>query len=160
MRLLIVSDTHRDYNTLDKAILEQPRAEVVIHLGDGADDVDIVKAKYQDKMFIQVKGNCDFNSELPIYRNFIIENTKFFITHGHMYNAKFDINRMCMAARENNADILLFGHTHIPFETYEEKLHIMNPGSLTGIYGTYGIIDIEKNGIVKNIISINKTLWS
>ena len=75
-----------------------------------------------------------------------------------MYNAKFDINRMCMAARENNADILLFGHTHIPFETYEEKLHIMNPGSLTGIYGTYGIIDIEKNGIVKNIISINKTL--
>lgn len=160
MRLLIVSDTHRDYNALDKAILEQPRAEVVIHLGDGADDVDMIKPKYPNKTFIQVKGNCDFNSELPIYRDFTLENTKFFITHGHMYNAKLDINRMCMAAREKGANILLFGHTHIPFETYEEKLHIMNPGSLAGIHGTYGIIDIEKNGIVKNIISINKILWS
>lgn len=158
MRLLIVSDTHRDYSSLDKAILAQPKAEVIIHLGDGADDVDMIKSKYQYKMFIQVKGNCDFNSNLPVYRDFIIENTKFFITHGHMYNAKFDINRMCMAAREIKANILLFGHTHIPFETYEENLHIMNPGSLTGTHGTYGTIDIEKNSIVKNIIPINKTL--
>lgn len=156
MRLLIVSDTHRDYNSLNNALMAQPRAEVIIHLGDGADDVDLIKPKYPNKMFIQVKGNCDFNSDLPLYKEFYIENKKFFITHGHMYNAKFDINQMYMAAREKISDILLFGHTHFPFETYEENLHIMNPGSLAGSNGTYGIIDIEKNGIVKNIISINK----
>lgn len=152
MRLLITSDTHRDTNSLEKSIKEQPKAEIVIHLGDIVDDVEIVKYKFPQKMFIQVKGNCDFNSDLPLYKDFTLENTKFFITHGHIYNVKFDINSVCMAAREKNANILLFGHTHIPFETYEENLHIMNPGSLTGINGTYGIIDIEKNGIVKNII--------
>ena len=46
MRLLITSDTHRDTNSLEKAIKEQPKAEIVIHLGDIVDDVEIVKYKF------------------------------------------------------------------------------------------------------------------
>ena len=38
MRILVVSDTHRDAYALREAILKQPTAEGVIHLGDGAED--------------------------------------------------------------------------------------------------------------------------
>ena len=41
MRILVVSDTHRDQYSLEQAVLRQPKAEVVIHLGDGADEAEI-----------------------------------------------------------------------------------------------------------------------
>ena len=42
MRILVVSDTHRDQYALEQAVLRQPKAEVVIHLGDGADEAEMV----------------------------------------------------------------------------------------------------------------------
>ena len=44
---------------------------------------------------------------------------------------------------EAGADILLFGHTHMPLTLYEDGLYIMNPGSCHGYYASYGIIDIK-----------------
>ena len=43
MRVLVVSDTHGDVYALQQAVLRQPKAEVVIHLGDGYDDWQQVK---------------------------------------------------------------------------------------------------------------------
>lgn len=51
MRILVVSDTHRDQYALEQAVLRQPKAEVVIHLGDGADEAEMVKAKFPEKTF-------------------------------------------------------------------------------------------------------------
>ena len=38
MRILVVSDTHHDVFALRTAILRQPKAEVVVHLGDGEEE--------------------------------------------------------------------------------------------------------------------------
>ena len=57
-----------------------------------------------------------------------------------------------MAAREQKADILLFGHTHNAMTDYDDGLYVMNPGSLRGAYATYGILDITEAGIVTNIV--------
>ena len=35
MRILVLSDTHGDFNRMMKAVTEQPTAEVIIHCGDG-----------------------------------------------------------------------------------------------------------------------------
>ena len=34
MRILVTSDTHGDFGSLRRAILAQPSADIVIHLGD------------------------------------------------------------------------------------------------------------------------------
>ena len=61
---------------------------------------------------------------------------------------------VCCAAREKKADIVLFGHTHQALAEYDDGLYILNPGSLHGSMGTYGIIDITKAGIVTNIVRL------
>lgn len=155
MRILVVSDTHRDQYSLEQAVLRQTKAEVVIHLGDGADEADLVKAKFPEKMFLQVRGNCDWGSTLPADGEIVLEGKRIFYTHGYSYNVKYGLYQICCAAREKNADILLFGHTHQALTEYDNGLYMMNPGSLHGSLGTYGVIDITKAGIVTNIISLN-----
>ena len=39
MRILVVSDSHGNDSSLRRAILAQPKAEVVIHLGDGEEEL-------------------------------------------------------------------------------------------------------------------------
>ena len=60
--------------------------------------------------------------------------------------------RLVCAARERQADILLFGHTHQPLIDYDDGLHILNPGSLHGSGGTYGTVDITPAGVVLNTV--------
>lgn len=155
MRILVVSDTHRDEFSLRKAILRQPTAEVVIHLGDGEEEADRMKINFPEKMFLQVKGNCDWGSTLPTEGETVLAGKKIFYTHGYTYKVKFSMYQAVSEARSRKADILLFGHTHEPFTLYEDGLYIMNPGSLSGSFGTYGILDITPAGIVTNIVNMD-----
>ena len=65
MRILVVSDTHGNDAGLRRALLAQPKAEVVIHLGDGEDELQRAKRSFPEKMFLAVRGNCDMASSLP-----------------------------------------------------------------------------------------------
>lgn len=155
MRILVVSDTHRDQYALRQAVLEQPKAEIVIHLGDGADEAQSIKDSFPEKMFLMVKGNCDWGTMLPAEGDFTAEGKKIFYTHGYTYNVKYGYEQAISAARDRKADILLFGHTHYAFCDYEDGLYLMNPGSLNGSNGTYGLIDITPAGIVTNLVHLH-----
>ena len=91
MRILVVSDTHRDQYALEQAVLRQPKAEVVIHLGDGADEAEMVKAKFPEKTFLQVRGNCDWGCDLPVDAEITLEGKKIFYTHGYTHNVKYGL---------------------------------------------------------------------
>lgn len=154
MRILVTSDTHGDSASLRRAVLSQPKAEIVIHLGDGGDDVELVRTSFPERTFLQVRGNCDWGSALPQTGEFEAGGKKIFYTHGHMYGVKSGDYTIISEARSRKADILLFGHTHQPREDYEDGLYIMNPGRLSGWEPTYGIIDITEQGIVLNVMKL------
>ncbi len=155
MRILVVSDTHGDLNRLIRAVTAQPKAEIIVHCGDGDEQVQYLMENYRDKMIVGVRGNCDWASLLPPVETLSVCGKKIFITHGHLYNAKTGLYQITSAAREQNADILLFGHTHIPMSTYDDGLHILNPGSCHGYLASYGYIDITQSGeIVTNTVSL------
>lgn len=154
MRILVISDSHGDYTNLNSILLSQPKAEVVFFLGDGEDDIDKIRLNYPEKMFIVVRGNCDWGSKLPVTEFFTIEGKKIMATHGHAYNVKMTYNTVIYEAESNNCDILLFGHTHCSMTEYADGLYIMNPGSAHGYGATYGIIDITPQGIVTNILKV------
>lgn len=155
MRILVVSDTHGDLRSLLSAVKSQPDAEVIIHCGDGDEQVQYLKNNYKDKMIVGVRGNCDFGSTLLSKEILRICGKTIFVTHGHLYNAKFTTYNLICAAREEKADILLFGHTHNRMTEYDDGLYIMNPGACSGYNASYGYIDItDKGDIVTNVVNV------
>ncbi len=148
MRILVVSDTHGDRYALQNALWEQPDAKLVFHLGDGARELEQVQEENPDRTFFGVRGNCDSTlCSLLENREETVGHKRIFFTHGHLWSVKFTLTRVVYAAREREADILLFGHTHTPLATYEDGLHIVNPGSL-GYGKSYATVDIVPGGVM------------
>ena len=155
MQILVVSDTHGDYVTFDKLVRSKPRAEVVIFCGDGYDDFFEVQKNFPEKMFIGVRGNCDWSCPLPIKELRTIEGKKLYITHGHAENVKYGTDGLKMLARRENADIVLYGHTHTADIEHDGGMWIMNPGSLHRFECSYGLIDIQNGQVLMNTAVFN-----
>jgi len=163
MKILVFSDSHGYIKNFGE-ILKNYEDEVtyVIHLGDYDRDVEKVKPFFTNYKFINISGNCDFGTLLPSEKIFILSDKIFFITHGHKYGVKSNIIRLAHSAEEKNANICLFGHTHIPVLTSKNNIIYMNPGSITQPRGnnqcSYGIINIsgKNSNIEAKIIEIPK----
>ena len=155
MRIVVLSDAHGYSSPIEKAI-EKSKPDVVIYCGDGVDRAEDISYLYKDIDFYFVKGNCDFG-DYPIEQELKLMSKKIFFTHGHKYNVKFGEDEIIKEAKRRAADILLFGHTHIPFTEYVDGLYIMNPGSCARPNmgkPSYGLIDIVGDSIVTNIVTL------
>ncbi len=146
MRILVLSDSHNDYLSLKKAIETHPSAEVVVFLGDGERDIERIDDLLKLKHVIKVKGNCDIASMLDENVTQTICGKKFFITHGYVENVKFGDDVLVYKGQSLNADIILYGHTHVPVNKYIDGVYVFNPGSVRE--GNYGFIDITDKGEV------------
>ena len=154
MRILVVSDSHGDTATLRRVLLAQTSAEVVFFLGDGERDIEAVRPDFPQKQFVCVSGNCDFAPLYPTQECRLLCGKKIIACHGHTFGVKGGWERYLAYARKIGADLALFGHTHQALARYEDGIYLMNPGSLRGYGGTYGLIDVSKAGIVMNIVEI------
>lgn len=168
MNILVFSDSHGRWDLVEKLLKTHPRRDGVIFLGDGVRDISYYDCIEGGGFFAGVCGNCDgflFNNvdydfseelRLPLSEYTVIA------MHGHTHGVKSGIERALVYAAQRGGDILLFGHTHVPFEKYypkgtvidgyelQKSMWAFNPGSLGHpIDGrhTYGLIGI-KNGQV------------
>ncbi len=145
MQIGVVSDTHRYKQMVKKVMQVLNHMDLIIHLGDNVEDVKEIEKFYHGNI-INVRGNCDFTVDVPPERIEIIEGKKFLITHGHRYDVKYDLSRLRYRALEEEADIVLFGHTHVSEIAYEDGIYFVNPGSPS----------LPRNGLKSvAIISIN-----
>ncbi len=96
-----------------------------------------------------VRGNCDFDGKYPEERIIEIQGKKIFICHGHKYGVKYGYNSIYYRGKEVGADIVLFGHSHLPIIEEYDGLILMNPGSVSRGMGkidkTLGYIDLIDN---------------
>ena len=155
MRILVLSDTHGDFRSMTEALRQQPKAEMIIHCGDGHAQVEELRRLYPDMPIVAVRGNCDWSSKLPDTQTVTVCGKTIFVTHGHLYQVKFTPYNLACAAREQGADIACFGHTHCAMNEYDDGLYLLNPGSCHGYGASYGIIDITRRGdIVTNTVRL------
>ena len=154
MKILVISDSHKNLINL-KQVLDKAEYDYVLFLGDYVMDIMNFKRQLNDKLFV-VKGNCDgdinFDDDLFIE----IAGKKIFMTHGHKYGVKLGMKKLFQKATELDADIAVFGHTHIAFQTQlDSGLIVLNPGSVgKGMLknNTFGIIEIDEEGLVTSKI--------
>ncbi len=145
MKLLILSDTHGSLMTARKVILAEQDVEQFLHLGDFQRDARNL-ARETGLLYTAVKGNCDSYYE----RDDKILNAggvKILLTHGHHYNVKMSYDALIYKGQEEKADLVLFGHTHLPAYFEEENTVFYNPGSIArpkNDIKSYGILTIEK----------------
>lgn len=167
MKLLVVSDIHGRHDRLSVLLDMHKNADALIFLGDGLRDLERADAYSRGMSVISVKGNCDGTSFLgndaPTEQLQTIGGYKMLMLHGHTRGVKSGMERAILAAVQSEADILLFGHTHIPMEKYipesqgegilslPKPLRIFNPGSLGASgdgRGHFGLIEIRGKDIL------------
>lgn len=127
MKIYVLSDSHNSF--LFSSFFEKCQdADMVIHCGDGERDVEDLKNVLSCPVY-SVKGNCDFLGKREEIIE--IEGHRIFVTHGDMYGVKYSYNGLILKAKKVNADIVLYGHSHIPEISYHGNIWLINPGSLT-----------------------------
>ena len=151
MKCLIFSDSHGNPFYMKRAIDRNPDAEVIFFLGDGISDAEALAIDDKCRMWIAVKGNCDFSSffcNRPLNKTeeITLEAKKIMITHGDVYGVKGGLENLSIAARSRGADIVLFGHTHMPHESFCDGLYLFNPGSISKPQYSFGVLTITEKG--------------
>ena len=78
-----------------------------------------------------VSGNNDYFLDLPPKIITKIGNYRVMIVHGHTYHVYRDTSYLRKCALEEKVDVVMFGHTHVPYIDIGPDLTILNPGSLS-----------------------------
>ena len=147
MKILIVSDTHRQHGNLDIALKQVGKIDMLLHMGDVEGGEDYIEAVAGCPVHI-VAGNNDFFSALEREQEFDLAGYHIFMTHGHYYYVTVGDERIREEGLARGADIVMYGHTHRPVLDIGETITMLNPGSLSyprqeGHRGSYIVMEIN-----------------
>jgi putative phosphoesterase len=135
VRLLLTSDTHLPVRA--KVLPEEllagiDRADVVIHAGDWVDSATLDLLEARARRLVGVYGNndgADLRARLPEVARVELEGLRLGVVHET--GPTRGREQRC-AERFPDLDVLVFGHSHIPWDTTAEGgLRLLNPGSPT-----------------------------
>jgi uncharacterized protein len=156
--LVLISDTHvpkraRDLPHAVWAAIDD--ADVVVHAGDWVDVALLDRLEERARRLVAVYGNNDhgpFRRRLPEIARAEIEGIRFAVVH-ETGDAKGREQRC--AARFPDTDVLVFGHSHIPWDTTAPTgLRLLNPGSPTDRrrqpHGTY-VTAVASDGELRDV---------
>ncbi len=144
MKILLVSDSHNDYQALDDLANKYPNMDLYLHAGDSEQD------EFSIKPFISVRGNCDHYYDFPNYLVIPSPYGNIYVQHTP-YISKSVIN-------EHNAKIVIHGHTHVRRNERINGILYINPGAISyardKFNGSYAILNIEQNDIEVNFYTL------
>ena len=145
--IIVMSDSHGD-----RAIVEDiknhylGKVDAIFHNGDS-------ELKSDDPVWdgIQVVGgNMDFYGGYPERLVTVLNGLRVVQAHGHLFHINFSFQKLDLWAQEENADICLYGHLHIPDAWMEGRTLFLNPGSISQPRGLvterlYAKIEVEND---------------
>ena len=150
MKILVLSDSHSGLYFMRECI-SSVRPDGVIHLGDFFDDGEAMALENPHIRFWLLPGNGDcfsVGARAPKVLNCLIGGVRMYMTHGHLHGVKSNRNHLVSEAKANGAQIVLYGHTHVPECICDEDgVWVLNPGTCRSASGSVGLIEIQENRI-------------
>jgi len=134
VELLLIADTHvpKRAKDLPAAVWDQvARVDVVVHAGDWVTPPLLDELEGRAARLLACWGNNDgdeLRRRLPERADATLDGVRFTVVHETGASAGRDAR---MAARYPDTDVLVFGHSHIPWDTTAGGLRLLNPGSPT-----------------------------
>ena len=134
LRLLLLADTHVPQRAKDlpAAVWEQVEAaDVVVHAGDWVTPDLLDELEERSSRLVAVWGNNDgeeLRRRLPEVARVELGGMRWGVVHETGAKARREERTR---AAYPDLDVLVFGHSHIPWDTTAEGLRLLNPGSPT-----------------------------
>jgi uncharacterized protein len=135
VRLLLIADTHVPKRARDlprRVWDEVAGADVVLHAGDWVEPALLDALEARSKRLVACWGNNDgaeLRRRLPERADATLGGLRFTVVHETGAAAGRDAR---MANDYPDTDVLVFGHSHIPWDTTAKTgLRLLNPGSPT-----------------------------
>ena len=151
MRILVISDTHGKIDRVIevyKRLAAEAPVDMIAHCGDFYADAKEIRARLGVPM-LAVKGNCDGCFDSESYGILETEFGSIFVTHGHMEDVDFNMQKLFYRAQEMGCVGAFFGHTHRSVFVETGGVYLLNPGSLSkprdGSGGTFGLVMTSEN---------------
>ncbi len=133
--LVLLADTHVPKRAPDlppEAWEAVDAADLVIHAGDWVDVATLDALESRARRLVGVYGNNDgpaLRARLPEVARVEVDGVSFAVIHETGPAARREER---MAAAFPDVDVLVFGHSHIPWDTVAPGgLRLLNPGSPT-----------------------------
>ena len=133
MEIAVLSDTHlRAGRTLPRFVWEHlTDIDMIIHAGD-LTNMGLLEELACIAPVRAVCGNCDdWDVALPERDIFECESLRIGIIHGNVGRGKSTPERAFNAFEDSPVDLIVFGHSHVPFMEWRNGILLFNPGSPT-----------------------------
>ncbi len=182
-QIIVISDTHGEYEVFEKIVCSfGPDADALIFCGDGSCDIALFLEKAFDDESLReklppvvslVRGNGDGPSydagslslSVPDRMEFTAAGRTIFSCHGHRHSVDFSLDTLSNAAYMLSADLVFFGHTHVPFREEIDGTLFLNPGSCSrprgGTLPSFAVVAFPGNRERYRVeyFSINETVF-
>ncbi len=134
MRLLLLADTHVPRRARDlpgQVWAEVDRADVVVHAGDWVDLPLLDALQSRAARLLACWGNNDgpaLRARLPEVATAVLDGLRVAVVHE---TGPATGREARAAAAHPDTDLLVFGHSHIPWDSMAGGMRLLNPGSPT-----------------------------
>ena len=153
MRIAVLSDTHlRVGKSLPRFVWEQlTDIDMILHAGD------LTHSGLLEELSCiaptrAVRGNCDnWDVSLPDKDIVECEGFRIGLIHGHSGKGKSTADRAYHAFQDTPVDLIVFGHSHMPYMEWQEGILLFNPGSPTDkrreLRYSMGLLEIQQRQV-------------
>lgn len=131
MKALVFSDSHGKLDNLLEVLKQHPDYEAIFHLGDIEQDEKRLRSLTPYPVYM-VRGNCDYYSRCRETLTIDWQGKRIAMCHGHRYlNYGGGAESLRYFGEQEKADIVMFGHTHVPVLEEMDGRTFLNPGSIS-----------------------------
>ncbi|MBU0682818.1 MAG: metallophosphoesterase family protein [Candidatus Omnitrophota bacterium] len=162
MKIGVIADTHISSfpsKLFDRIYEYFKECDFIVHAGDSV-ELSVLEELKKIAEIKAVRGNMDsleIKKQLPEKIVFEASGKTIGVTHGR--GAASQVARIAADTFKKKLDIIIFGHSHVPFNKKINGTLFLNPGSATDkIFAPYcsiGIIEINDGIIQSKIVRID-----
>ena len=169
LRLAVVADTHSHPHPDSARHLAAIEPDAILHAGD-IGDLSVLDDLARVAPVLAVRGNIDTHAaDLPDVLTIDLLSGEaplmsILLLHIGVYGPKIRADAARLA-KESGSDLLVCGHSHVPFAGRDRGLVVFNPGSIGprrfSLPIVFGVLELTPNGLqIRHVDCETGAPWS